>query len=694
MSTLLTFVATLLLTACAEEHIPETRYIASKRPTATLFQVGEDNVMRKAGEFVRGTEVTVYPTQIEEIEGLQFVRTVIGEQEYYTLAHNLVAEPQAVVAEDTLWVRTPLSIIGDLDKSTIAGFADKSTPLAIVGYDKLREDGTVETYRVRHGEIEGWAYSKYLVATAEEAALRYKAEIYDPIHGAIKNSFGGGKAIGCDFYPVEKPSFEDNKMPEACYSLYLNAGTLRNIEKYIALAKKSKINTFVIDIKDNETPGWKADAMKEYSPTNYNRAPNNENLYRNAVKRLHEEGYYVVGRITCFKDSYFVKDNPKCAITEKATGQPFRHNKAFWPSAYDRRVWEFNVALAKESVVKLGFDEINFDYVRFPDRMNSVESVVDYHNRYGESKVQAIQRFVQYACDEIHKVGAYVSIDVFGEAANPGYTTAYGQYWPAISNVADVISGMPYPDHFSKGYYGVAKPWNSPYQILYQWGLRVMDRQKVTPTPAVVRTWVQAYNVMRHVDPNGIAYNAANVEREIRGLYAAGLTGGYITWHSGSNLEKYGRQLGAFKRDYLADYKNPNYKFDPAQPISYDDEESEEPTGGEVKPEEAKPAATTPATEEPKAEEPKAEEVKSAESVPTTEEPKMEEAKAEEPKTEEPQTATEEPKAEEAVYHTIVGGDTLYGIARTHGTTAQELCALNNMQMTDTLRIGKTIRVK
>jgi LysM repeat protein len=663
MSTLLTLAASLLLSACAEEHLPEQRFIASKSPTATLFQVGDDNVMRKAGDFVRGTEVTAYPTQVEEIEGLQFIRLLIDEQEYYALSHNLVAEAEAVVAEDTLWVRTPLSIIGDLERSTIVGFADKKTPLAIVGYDKLAEDGTVATYRVRHGQTEGWAYSKYLVATPEEAAQRYKAEIYDPIHGAIKNSFGGGKAIDCDFYPVEKPSFEDNKMPEACYSLYLNAGTLRNIEKYIALAKKSKINTFVIDIKDNETPGWKADAMKEYSPTNYHRAPNNESLYRNAVKRLHEEGYYVVGRITCFKDSYFVKDNPSCAITEKSTGQPFKHNKAFWPSAYDRRVWEFNVALAKESVVKLGFDEINFDYVRFPDRMNSVESIVDYHNRYGESKVQAIQRFVQFACDEIHKVGAYVSIDVFGEAANPGYTTAYGQYWPAISNVADVISGMPYPDHFSRGYYGISQPWNSPYQILYQWGIRVMDRQKATPTPAVVRTWVQAYNVMKHVDPNGIAYNAANVEREIRGLYAAGLTGGYITWHSGSNLEKYGRQLGAFQRDYLADYKNPNYKFDPTAPISYNNDEAEE--------------STTP-------EEPKAEEVV----APAPEAPKAEEKKVEEPK------AEEAAKAEEAVYHTIVGGDTLYGIARTHGTSVQELCTLNNMQMTDTLRIGKTLRVK
>jgi hypothetical protein len=170
--------------------------------------------------------------------------------------------------------------------------------------------------------------------------------------------------------------------------------------------------------------------------------------------------------------------------------------------------------------------------------------------------VQAIQRFVQYACDEIHAVGAYVSIDVFGEAANPGYTTAYGQYWPAISNIADAICGMPYPDHFSNGYYGIKKPWNNPYQILRAWGERVQGRQEVTPTPAVVRTWIQAYDVMRHVDRNGIKYNAENVEKEIRGLYDAGLTGGYTTWHSGSKLAKYQEQKGAFEIDYLKEYSS------------------------------------------------------------------------------------------------------------------------------------------
>ena len=352
-------------------------------------------------------------------------------------------------------------------------------------------------------------------------------------------------------------------MPEACYSLYLNISpsVIGNIEKYIDFAKKTKINTFVIDIKDNECPGYKAEAMEKYSPTNHRYAgKGKEEMYKNAVKRLHEEGFYVVGRITCFKDSHLVKDHPEVAITERATGKPFKHNKAYWPSPYNRKVWQFNVELAKEAVRKFGFNEINFDYVRFPDRLTKIEkgNIIDYHNLYNESKVQAIQRFVQYACDEIHAVGAYVSIDVFGEAANPGYTTAYGQYWPAISNICDAICGMPYPDHFSNGYYGIKQPWNHPSEILKAWGERVQARQAVTPTPAVVRTWIQAYPVMRHVDRNGLRYDAEDVEKEIRGLYDAGLIGGYTTWHSGSNLTKYQAQKEAFCIDYLKEWKIAN----------------------------------------------------------------------------------------------------------------------------------------
>ncbi len=540
----------------------EKRYLASDTNDVQLYAIDGDQVS-ESKKVARGGQVDANVAKVVEINMVRYypVEKVDEDQYIYAKEQSLVTTLEEVVQEKSLWVRTPASIIGDIETSLIAGLADKGTELHIVGFESLAADGSVTRYKVQNGTEVGYIYSKYLVRTKEEAEQRYEAAKFDKVHSAIKNSFGGGEAIGCDFYPVERVKFENNKMPEACYSLYLNCSpsVVGNIEKYISLAKESAINTFVIDIKDNECPGFKAEAMEKYSPTNYKYADAaGEELYKKAVRRLHEEGFYVVGRITCFKDSHLVKDHPEVAITEIATNLPFKHNKAYWPSPYDRKVWQFNVELAKEAVRKFGFNEINFDYVRFPDRMTKVEKLIDYHNQYNESKVQAIQRFVQYACDEIHAAGAYVSVDVFGEAANPGYTTAYGQYWPAISNVCDAICGMPYPDHFTDGYYGIRKPWNNPYAIMKAWGARVQDRQSVTPTPAAVRTWIQAYPVMRHVDANGIPYNAEDVEAEIRGLYDAGLTGGYTTWHSGSRLDKYKAQLEAFCVDYLKEWKEVN----------------------------------------------------------------------------------------------------------------------------------------
>ena len=547
--------AAFMALSCSSKDIIEERYLASATADVQLYSIDESGVVEEAQVVVRGRKVKANLGKIVKVEKQKYVPIEITrKQHFYAKEQSLVATHKEVVQEKIVWVRTPASIITNIETSLVGGLADKGGKLEVVDFDTLRADGRVNRYKVRQGKVSGYVYGKYLVFGKEEALKRYKADQYDKVHKAIKNPFGGGEAIGCDFYPTERVKFEKNKMPKACYSLYLNISpsVIGKIEDYIDFAKQTKINTFVIDIKDNECPGYQAEAMAKYSPTNFRYAgKNKEAMYRNAVKRLHEEGFYVVGRITCFKDSHLVKDHPEVAITEKATGKPFKHNKAYWPSPYDRKVWQFNVELAKEAVRKFGFNEINFDYVRFPDRMTKVEKLIDYHNRYGESKVQAIQRFVQYACDEIHAEGAYVSIDVFGEAANPGYTTAYGQYWPAISNICDAICGMPYPDHFSNGYYGIKKPWNHPYEILKAWGERVQARQAVTPTPAVVRTWIQAYPVMRHVDRNGLRYDAEDVEKEIRGLYDAGLTGGYTTWHSGSNLTKYKAQKAAFCIDYL-----------------------------------------------------------------------------------------------------------------------------------------------
>jgi hypothetical protein len=281
--------------------------------------------------------------------------------------------------------------------------------------------------------------------------------------------------------------------------------------------------------------------MQENCPTAYRNAHHSVETYKAAIQKIKDAGYYVIGRITTFNDSFYVKDHPEVAISG-TSGSALKLSGEYWPSAFSRTAWQYKVDLAVEAVELMGFNEIQFDYVRFPDSTWSYDKAgtIDYHNTYGESKAQAIQRFLMYATDILHEKGAYVSADVYGESAFT-YVTAYGQYWPAISNVVDAISGMPYPDHFSAS--GDYKPWLHPYETLYNWGCSVAKRQTETATPAAVRTWIQAYNAIR--SPYN-TYGPTEVAAQIRGLRDSGCTGGYMTWNGNASLEKYRSLIPAF----------------------------------------------------------------------------------------------------------------------------------------------------
>lgn len=542
-------------------------YLASNTNLIELFRLetsvddetgNEEKKLISEESVARGKKVTVKDKTIKFEDSNYYLIKVDGKN-YYANADNLVDKDNEVVLEDKVYTRSATSIIDNTD-GKILDLASKGDELAVVSYNELDANGNVDVYKVKKGDVEGYVYGKYMSFSHDEAILNYQPEVYDPIHSKIKNTYDGGDAMGLDFYPNEREVFDNNKMPDSVYALYLNCGSnvINNIDSYIEFAKGTKINAFVVDIKDNETPAYPAKVFENLSPTNFSHAINSYDAYKSAITKLKDNGFYVIGRITVFKDSYYVTDHPDAAILNKSTNQPYLHNGSYWPSVYNRDVWYYNVSLALEAVREFGFNEINFDYVRFPDRMNSVSGVVDLKNAYNESKAQAIQRFVQYAKDRLHEENAYISIDVFGETTNGSYTTAYGQYWPAISNEADVISGMPYPDHFSAGYYGLAKPWNEPYRLMNYWGGYASDRQKEAPTPARVRTWIQAYDVMRYVDRNGISYGAKEVEDEIRGLYDASLDGGYITWLSNSSLDKYRQQAQAFSIDYGKEYSERN----------------------------------------------------------------------------------------------------------------------------------------
>jgi len=523
------------------EEVVDMYYLASSVNTVKLYNKDYQEVL----EVVRGANVLVVTKNIDS-EKSEYQKVIYKAREYYVKKDNL-SKDKNVVLEDTIYIRTPVTVYKDTISIDIFSMILKGSEVKVIGYDKLNKDGSVNKYKVLYKDIEGYIYSKYTVDNLTSAQKNYDNGSL-AIHNKRTNKYGGGDAASLDYYPYEKVSFEDNVMPSEVRSLYLNVSVTKNIDEYIDFALKNNINSFVIDIKENTVPAYKGDVFKKYSITNYNKAKYSVDEYKSLINKAQKAGIYLIARISTFKDGYYVKDHPEDAILDK-NGQPYKYNSSYWPTAYNREVWEFNVALAIEAVELFGFNEIQFDYVRFPDRTYSLEKdgTINLNNTYSETKAQAIQTFLMYACDEIHRVGAYVSADVFGETAN-SYVTGYGQYWPAISNVVDVISAMPYPDHFNAHEYGIDEyVWEVPYKLLKRWGSSASIRQKETTTPAIVRTWIQAYNSVR--EPY-VVYDAEKVSDQIRGLYENDLIGGYMTWNSASSLNKYREIKEAFKKEY------------------------------------------------------------------------------------------------------------------------------------------------
>jgi len=514
-------------------------YLAGDTNKVTTYIMDEDNSLKENSELVRGKKV-IYSGKKVNMNDNEYLLIKFDNKEYYVNAKQLVKNVKDVVLEKERYVRTSVTVYENETDSKIASFIKKGNKLDITGYDKLLDDGNVNMYKIKYNDTEGYVYSKYLVNDKESADSVYNENgVYD-IHKDRKfkgRELYGGKASTLDYYPYERVDFEDNKLLKKAKTMYLNAGTIGSIDSYLKIAKENGVNAIVVDIKDGAL-AYSSNVAKEISPTAYATAINDNSSYKSAIDKIKDAGIYAIGRIVVFNDVHYGKDHPDDCISSTASSR-------LWPSAYSRGAWYYNVELAKEAVKEMGFNEIQFDYVRFPeDAYNmSIKGNSDFKNKYDEEKAEAVQNFLFYATDQIHKVGAYLSVDVFGECSGE-YVTAYGQYWPAISNIVDAISSMPYTDHFGRS----VDTWTNAYQTVYNWAKGAATRQKEIPTPAVARTWITAYDTP-YWKPT-VIYNASKIEDQVRALYDAGLDGGFITWNSASSLAKYEQIKTAFNKDY------------------------------------------------------------------------------------------------------------------------------------------------
>lgn len=332
--------------------------------------------------------------------------------------------------------------------------------------------------------------------------------------------------------------------------LYVNrfaAQSTKRMRQLVALADTTEINAFVIDIKDEFGLNYaSADPVVQRNAGNAGTIGN----LRALLDTLKAHRILSIARIVVFKDSVTARVHPQWTI-RKPDGGAWRDKQGLtWVNPYSRELWDYNVRIAEE-VVKLGFGEVQFDYIRFPEPYKSLPQQI-FPSANGLSKSDALAAFLTYARTRIRKLGVRTTADVFGLVTSLAAPLEIGQQWEALSPRVDVMLPMVYPSHYPRGAFGAARPNAEPYKVVLAAVTRARERDEKLGIRSTehVRTWLQAFSLGQP------PYGAAEVRAQKQAVYDAGYDG-WVLWHPGSKYESF---IGALERETVSRRKAPAAK--------------------------------------------------------------------------------------------------------------------------------------
>lgn len=323
--------------------------------------------------------------------------------------------------------------------------------------------------------------------------------------------------------------------------LYYNTYSINNPEIYnymVNLIEETNLNAVVIDIKDdwgNVTMNFDTDDEDiVYSKIDI---VDPETL----IEDLHSRGIYVIGRVTTFKDSIITEKHPEWGFTlSDGTLWKNGHGEAFM-NPFLKEVQDYDIKIARLAA-QAGFDEIQFDYIRFAEGFETFGDTLDYsRGEYenitdmdeGEKRVACITGFVQRAREELQEYNVPVSIDVFGYALQVRHAEGIGQDFDQMANQADIISSMIYPSHWGSGSFEIDKPDLEPYNLVYRYleeEEEVLSQLDHTP---VSRPWLQDFTATWIGEGNWMEYDTEAVQAQIDAIYDSGLRE-YLLWNANS----------------------------------------------------------------------------------------------------------------------------------------------------------------
>lgn len=315
---------------------------------------------------------------------------------------------------------------------------------------------------------------------------------------------------------------------KAIYLTGYSAGWQERRNKLIKLIEDTELNSVVIDIKDSTGRIFfdtDIPLVDEIGAEDI-RIPD----LKGFLAELKEKDIYSIARMVVFQDPYLASKKPEIALKSKSGGLWRDYKGLAWVDPTQKLVWDYNMDLAKEAI-KIGFDEINFDYIRFPSdgpiRQISYANLPDATNK---GKSEEMAKFYEYIDETLRFYPIITSADLFGMVLWRDDGMSIGQRLDDATPYFDYICPMVYPSHYPVGFEGFANPAAHPYEIIYRSLKKAED--KMTNTRAKLRPWLQDFDL-------GAVYTPEMIRLQKQATYDGGGYG-WLLWNASNNYTQNG----------------------------------------------------------------------------------------------------------------------------------------------------------
>ncbi|MDE1970433.1 MAG: hypothetical protein KGI50_02530 [Patescibacteria group bacterium] len=312
----------------------------------------------------------------------------------------------------------------------------------------------------------------------------------------------------------------------AIYLTMYTAATPSKLNALLAYAARNNINAFVIDVKDGS--GKLFFPLAPYDVTHDPDIAANSYLVAHGsstIAMLRNKGIYLIARIVSFPDNEYARAHPGEALHYANNDTLWHDTKQLnWMDPAGTAYWHYLAHLGA-AAVNAGFDEVNFDYMRFPSD-GSLSSIAYPFWRSSTPKEDVIASFASFLYSYFTPKGITFSGDIFGQVLVNRDDMGIGQNLEKVLPHFDVLAPMTYPSHYVNGFDGYANPAEHPYEIIsynLEEAQKRIDVLPATSTKATFRPWLQVFNI-------GAVYDGAMVEKQIKALTDHGVEGGYMLW--------------------------------------------------------------------------------------------------------------------------------------------------------------------